>query len=171
MARVAPSERPSSPPRTAIISRPVLVTVSAHGSASDQNCPPASAMRFMKRTGRRSSGKAVDARDRHHVAGGQLFEQLQQLAAVGPAHRLSLPVNLGASCRVFVQSSGPQFEASPSVPVLVSRTVRWTHRTPLLLRSKPHVHSRPPHPCSNRREHEGVVFYNIEQLQRTAQSN
>jgi hypothetical protein len=33
-------DRPS--PRTAIISRPVLVDVSAHGSASDRNCPPAS---------------------------------------------------------------------------------------------------------------------------------
>jgi len=30
------------PPRTAIISRPVLVEVSAHGSASDRNCPLAS---------------------------------------------------------------------------------------------------------------------------------
>src|SRR6202162_4129150 len=29
-------------PSTAIISRPVLVAVSAHGSASDRNCPPAS---------------------------------------------------------------------------------------------------------------------------------
>jgi len=34
----------ASPPRTATIKRPVLVDVSAHGSASDRNCPPASAM-------------------------------------------------------------------------------------------------------------------------------
>src|SRR3954447_18803440 len=52
----APSEVPvwirsrstsASPLRTAIISRPVLVEVSAQGSADDRNCPPAFTMRLM----------------------------------------------------------------------------------------------------------------------------
>ena len=36
------SERLRKPPRTAIIKRPVLVPVSARGSASDRNCALAS---------------------------------------------------------------------------------------------------------------------------------
>jgi hypothetical protein len=40
--RIRSRSTSASPPRTAIISRPVLVAVSAHGSASDRNWPPAS---------------------------------------------------------------------------------------------------------------------------------
>jgi hypothetical protein len=42
----SPSARPH---RTAIINRPVLVSVSARNSARDQNCPPASTMRLIYR--------------------------------------------------------------------------------------------------------------------------
>jgi hypothetical protein len=40
--RIRSRSTSASPPSTAIIKRPVLVAVSAHGSASDRNCPPAS---------------------------------------------------------------------------------------------------------------------------------
>jgi hypothetical protein len=40
--RIRSRSTSAKPPRTAIISRPVLVAVSAHGSAGDRNCPPAS---------------------------------------------------------------------------------------------------------------------------------
>jgi len=40
--RITSRSTSASPPRTAIISRPVLVAESAHGSASERHCPPAS---------------------------------------------------------------------------------------------------------------------------------
>jgi hypothetical protein len=78
-ARIKSRSTSASPPRTAIISCLVLVVVLAHGSASVRNCPPASTMRLTI-ANRSKVEKAVDARDRHHVTGGQI---LQQLAAVG----------------------------------------------------------------------------------------
>jgi hypothetical protein len=39
----------------------------------------------------------VDARDRHHVAGGEGLQHLQQFASVGPRACHLLAVNLGAS--------------------------------------------------------------------------
>ena len=44
--RIRSRSTSASPPRTAIIKRPVLVAVSAYGSASDLNCPPASTIRL-----------------------------------------------------------------------------------------------------------------------------
>ena len=43
--RIRSRSTSAKPPRTAIISRPVLVPVSAHGSATDRNCALASARR------------------------------------------------------------------------------------------------------------------------------
>ena len=43
--RIRSRSTSARPPRTAIIRRPVLVAVSAHGSASERNCAPASTMR------------------------------------------------------------------------------------------------------------------------------
>jgi hypothetical protein len=40
--RIRSRSTSANPPSTAIMRRPVLVAVSAHGSASDRNCPPAS---------------------------------------------------------------------------------------------------------------------------------
>jgi hypothetical protein len=44
--RIRSRSTSASPPSTASIMRPVLVPVSAHGSAKDRNCALASAMRF-----------------------------------------------------------------------------------------------------------------------------
>src|SRR6266446_9570837 len=44
--RIRSRSTSASPPRTAVISRPVLVPVSAHGSANDRNCALASTMRL-----------------------------------------------------------------------------------------------------------------------------
>jgi hypothetical protein len=50
--RIRSRSTSAKPPRTAIISRPVLVAVSAHGSARDRNWPPASTMRLKARRSR-----------------------------------------------------------------------------------------------------------------------
>jgi len=42
--RIKSRSTPANPPSTAIISRPVLVVDSAHGSANERNCAPASAI-------------------------------------------------------------------------------------------------------------------------------
>ena len=44
--RIRSRSTSARPPRTAIMRRPVLVAVSAHGSASERNCAPASTMRL-----------------------------------------------------------------------------------------------------------------------------
>ncbi len=44
--RIRSRSTPAKPPNTAIINRPVLVPVSAHGSASDRNCALASTICF-----------------------------------------------------------------------------------------------------------------------------
>lgn len=49
----------STPPSSAIISRPVLVLVSAHGSASDRTCPPATTPSVPRILASRMSGSAV----------------------------------------------------------------------------------------------------------------
>jgi hypothetical protein len=47
LVRMRSRSTSASPPSTAIISRPVLVLVSAPGSARDRNCEPASMMHLM----------------------------------------------------------------------------------------------------------------------------
>ena len=86
------------PPRTASINRPVLVPVSAHGSAKDRNCAFASTMRLtMPNKSKGAAGEAVDACHRHHVAGGQLAEHLVKLAPVGAHARHLLAVDVPAA--------------------------------------------------------------------------
>src|SRR5215469_4390403 len=71
--RIRSRSTSASPPSTASIQRPVLVTVSAHGSAKDRNCALASTMRLkMPEQVEGAAGEAVDARYGQHVAGGQL---------------------------------------------------------------------------------------------------
>jgi hypothetical protein len=85
----------AKPPRTASISLPVLVPVSAHGSASDRNCALASTIRFTMPNGSNVlRARSVDPRHRHHVAGGQLVEHAEKLAPVWPRTRYLFPVDV-----------------------------------------------------------------------------
>ncbi len=68
--RIRSRSTSASPPSTAIIKRPVLVPVSAHGSASDRNCPPG--IHDLLDDGEQVERRArqpVDSSHRHHVAG------------------------------------------------------------------------------------------------------
>jgi len=76
----------------------VLVPVSAHGSASDRNCALASTIFFDDgEQVEDAAGEAVDARHRHHVAGAEVFEHVEKLAAVAVRARYLLAINLGAT--------------------------------------------------------------------------
>jgi hypothetical protein len=88
----------ASPPNTAIISRPVLVPVSAHGSASERNCGLASTICLtMANRSKVLRAKAVNARYRHHVAGGEGVQHFEELAAVVVCASHLLAENLGAA--------------------------------------------------------------------------
>jgi hypothetical protein len=90
----------ASPPRTAIISRPVLVAVSAHGSANDRNWPPASTICFTMANRSNVERKAVNASHRHHVAGGNGLQELEQFTSVGLCSARLLAIDLTASLRL-----------------------------------------------------------------------
>jgi hypothetical protein len=62
-----------------IISRPVLVDVSAHGLTIDQNCPPASTICLTT------------------VGGANGFQHLEQFASVSPRAARLLVINLAAT--------------------------------------------------------------------------
>jgi len=99
--RIRSRSTSASPPSTASIKRPVLVPVSAHGSAKDRNC---AFVHDALDDGEQVEGAArqpIDARHRHHVAGGELAEHPVKLAPVGPRarHLLAIDVAGGASCR------------------------------------------------------------------------
>jgi hypothetical protein len=85
------------PPSTAIISRLVLVPVSAHGSASERNCALASTLLHDGTHIEGRACEAIDARNRHHVAGGEVAEHFQKLAPVAVCAGHLLAVNLGAA--------------------------------------------------------------------------
>jgi hypothetical protein len=70
--RIRSRSTSAKPPSTASIKRPVLVPVSAHGSASDRNCALVSTMRLTMPNRSKVLRASVDAGHRHHVAGGQL---------------------------------------------------------------------------------------------------
>jgi hypothetical protein len=59
--RIRSRSTSASPPRTAIISRPVLVAVSAHGSASELNWPPAAriSLRMANRSKVERAGRSI----------------------------------------------------------------------------------------------------------------
>jgi hypothetical protein len=82
--RIRSRSRSARPPNTAIINRPVLVPVSADGSAKDRNCALAStdALDDAEQVEGAAREPAVP-RHRHHVAVGQLAEHPIQLAPVG----------------------------------------------------------------------------------------
>jgi hypothetical protein len=85
-------------PNTAVINRPVLVLVSAHGSASEQNCAFASAICLtMANRSKCAAREAVDARHRHHVGGREALEHFEKFAPVAGRVRHLLAVNLGAA--------------------------------------------------------------------------
>src|SRR4029077_4198405 len=93
--RIRSRSTSANPPNTAIISRPVLVPVSAHGSASERNCALATPICFtMAKKVEGASREAVDARHGHHVAGGEGVWQFEKLAAVAARARHLLAVNL-----------------------------------------------------------------------------
>ena len=76
----------------------MLVPVSAHGSASDRNCRLG--VHDTLDHGEQVEGAArqpVDARHRHHVAGGEAVEHAEKLAPVGPRARHLLPVDVPAA--------------------------------------------------------------------------
>src|SRR5689334_8754052 len=88
------------PPRTAIINRPVLVPVSAHGSASDRNCALASTICLTMAN--RSKVERANWSMRVTVTtspGVMAFQHLQQFAPVGSRARQLLAENLGAARR------------------------------------------------------------------------
>ena len=75
----------------------MLVAVSAHGSASDRNCALASHNPLDD--GEEVEGAArqsVNPRHRHHVAGGEVLEHFEELAAVVVRARDLLAVNPAA---------------------------------------------------------------------------
>ena len=93
--RMRPRSTSAKPPRTVIISRPVLVLVSAHGSAKDRNCALASTMDLEQIEG--AASEAVNPRHRHHVTRGQLVEHPVEFAPVGPRARYLLAVDVAAA--------------------------------------------------------------------------
>ena len=97
--RIRSRSTSAKPPSTASISRPVLVPVSAHGSASERNCALASVMRLTmaNRSKVLRASQPVDARHHHHVAGGEGVEQFEKLAVVAVRPRHLLAVNLGTA--------------------------------------------------------------------------
>jgi hypothetical protein len=82
--RIRSRSTSASPPSTASIKRPVLVPVSAHGSAKDRNCALASTIRLtMPNRSKVLRASRSIPRHHHHVAGGQTVEHSQKLAPVG----------------------------------------------------------------------------------------
>jgi hypothetical protein len=100
--RIRSRSTSASPLSTASIKRPVLVPVSAHGSAKDRNC--AFGVHDALDDGEQVKGAArqpVNPRHRHDVAGGQLAKHPVELAPVGPraGHLLAVDVPVAASRR------------------------------------------------------------------------
>jgi hypothetical protein len=86
------------PTNTASIKRPALVPVSAHGSASDRKLRLG--VHDLLDDGEQvesTTGEAVNARHRYHVAGGEVFEHVETLAAVVVCPRHLLAINLCAT--------------------------------------------------------------------------
>ena len=95
--RIRSRSTSASPPSTASIKRPVLMPVSAHGSASDRNCAFASTMRLtMANRSKVLRGQPVNPRHRHHVAGGELAEHPVKLAPVGECAGRLLALDVAA---------------------------------------------------------------------------
>ena len=96
--RIRSRSTSARPPRTAIINRPVLVPVSAHGSASDRNLRLG--VHDLLNDGEQVKGaarEAVYAPHRHHIVGGESLEHFEKLATVAVRARHLLAENLGAS--------------------------------------------------------------------------
>jgi hypothetical protein len=96
--RIRSRSTSARPPRTASIKRPVLVPVSAHGSAKDRNCALAAKMRLTMP----NRSKVLRARRSIRVTvttspGGQLAEHPVKLAPVGPRAGDLLPVDVPAA--------------------------------------------------------------------------
>jgi hypothetical protein len=87
------------PPRMANVSGPVLVAVSAHGSASKRNSLPASTigLTMAEVEGRRSSGQVGRSKSPSRRRRGEGLQKLQQFAPVGSPAAGLLAVNLGAA--------------------------------------------------------------------------
>ena len=110
--RIRSRSTSANPPRMAIISRPVLVDVSAHGSASDRNCAPASTMRLtMANRSKVERANRSMRVYRHHVAGCNGFQELQQLASVGLRAARLFAIDFGAS--LFAQLRELSIEGLP----------------------------------------------------------
>jgi hypothetical protein len=93
--RISTSARP---PSTARINCPVLVPVSAHGSANDRNCALASTIRLtMPNRSKSAARELVDARHCAHVARGKPAQHAKKFAAVGPRARYFLAVDVPAA--------------------------------------------------------------------------
>ena len=96
--RIRSRSTSASPPRTASIKRPVLVPVSAHGSASDRNCALASTMRLTMA----NRSKVLRASRSMRVTvttspGARRVEHPEKLAPVGPRARHLLAVDVPAA--------------------------------------------------------------------------
>ena len=95
--RIRSRSTSASPPSTANINRPVLLVLSAHGSAKDLNGALASTIRLTMLNRSNVLRKPVDPRHRHHVAGAEFPEHLVKLAPVGPRPRHLVPVDVPAA--------------------------------------------------------------------------
>ena len=96
--RIRSRSTSANPPKTAIISRPVLVPVSAHGSASERNLRLG--VHNLLHDGEKvesAAREAVNPCHRHHVAGVEGVEHFEKLAPVVVRAGHLLAVNLGAS--------------------------------------------------------------------------
>jgi hypothetical protein len=96
--RIRSRSTSAKPPRTAIIKRPVLVPVSAHGSTSDRNCAFASTICLTMA----NRSKVLRARRSMRVTvttspGGEAVEQFEQFAPVAVRAGDFLAVNPGSS--------------------------------------------------------------------------
>ena len=88
---------PSKPPSTASIKRPVLVPVSAPGSASDRNCALAPTICLTMANRSKVLRARRSMRASHHVAGREALEHFEKLAPVVVRARHLLAVNPAAS--------------------------------------------------------------------------
>jgi hypothetical protein len=80
--RIRSRSTSARPPKTAIIKRPVLVPVSAHGPARDPNCALASTICLTMGANRSKVLRARRFYSRHHhrIAGGELLKHAEKLA-------------------------------------------------------------------------------------------
>jgi len=104
--RIRSRSTSANPPNTAIINRPVLVPVSAHGSASERNRALASTIRLMMA----NRSKALRARRSMHFCNNRRsFKQSQNNAASPHFYESSAPKSFLSIARAIHLIGGSHF--------------------------------------------------------------